>query len=45
VTGEVTAAIEREKQIKGWLRGKKVALVKSLNSQWKDLSAEWYEPP
>jgi putative endonuclease len=42
VTGEVTAAISREKQIKGWLRSKKIALVESHNPQWKDLSMEWY---
>ena len=42
MTSNVTAAIEREKQIKGWLRSKKVALIESLNSQWKDLSADWY---
>ena len=41
-TSNVTAAIEREKQIKGWLRSKKVALIESLNPQWKDLSADWY---
>jgi putative endonuclease len=35
-------AIEREKQIKGWLRIKKIALVVSVNPEWKDLSAEWY---
>lgn len=30
-------AITREKQIKGWLREKKVALIESTNSQWNDL--------
>ena len=39
--GDVRAAIAREKQIKGWLRRKKIALIESLNPQWKDLSAEW----
>jgi putative endonuclease len=37
-TPDVTAAIVREKQIKGWLRKKKIA----LNSGWKDLSDGWY---
>ena len=37
------AAIEREKQIKGWLRRKKVALIESLNPRWKDLSDGWFE--
>ena len=36
-------AIAREKQIKGWLRAKKIALIESVNPEWKDLSAEWYE--
>ena len=30
-------AIEREKQIKGWLRSKKIALIESKNPKWKDL--------
>jgi len=40
---DIRNAIEREKQIKGWLRMKKIALVVSVNPEWKDLSAEWYE--
>ena len=39
-TADVTAAIAREKQIKGWLRKKKIALIESLNPGWKDLSAD-----
>ncbi len=35
------AAIEREKQVKGWRRSKKVALIESMNPKWKDLSLEW----
>ena len=31
-------AIAREKQIKGWRRAKKVALIESVNPTWKDLS-------
>ncbi|HXR24307.1 MAG TPA: GIY-YIG nuclease family protein [Candidatus Binataceae bacterium] len=34
-------AIAREKQIKGWLRRKKIALIESKNPAWKDLSADW----
>ena len=37
-TNDVNSAIEREKQIKGWTRAKKNALVESKNSQWCDLS-------
>jgi putative endonuclease len=32
----------REKQIKGWLRKKKIALIESVNPGWKDLSKGWY---
>ncbi len=42
-TVDVTAAIAREKQIKGWLRAKKIALIESMNPEWHDLSADWYE--
>lgn len=35
--GEVLDAIAREKQIKGWRRSKKIALIESLNPQWIDL--------
>jgi putative endonuclease len=40
-TSEVASAIVREKQIKGWLRRKKIALIESANPRWKDLSEEW----
>ena len=39
------AALAREKQIKGWLRIKKIALIDSMNPQWKDLSEEWWVQP
>jgi putative endonuclease len=42
-TNDVRAAIEREKQIKASRRSKKVALVESANSEWKDLSLRWYD--
>jgi len=41
VTQNVTAAIAREKQIKSWRRGKKLALIESLNPGWDDLASEW----
>lgn len=31
------AAISREKQIKGWLRQKKIALIEQNNLEWRDL--------
>ena len=36
-------AIRREKQIKGWLRSKKIALIESINPDWLDLSEDWYD--
>ena len=41
-TIDVSAAIAREKQIKGWLRKKKIALIESQNPDWKDLSEKWF---
>ena len=40
---DVHRAIGREKEIKGWLRVKKIALIVSVNPTWRDLSAAWYE--
>ena len=31
-------AIEREKQLKGYVRDKKIALINGLNPTWEDLS-------
>ena len=42
-TSDIASAIAREKEIKGWLRSKKVGLIESFNPQWKDLSLEWYD--
>jgi putative endonuclease len=35
------SAIAREKQIKGWVRSKKVSLIESVNPDWKDLSKDF----
>jgi putative endonuclease len=35
---EPLAAIAREKQIKGWSRRKKIALIERENPLWQDLS-------
>jgi len=35
---DIRDAIAREKQIKGLLRSKKIALIESINPEWKDLS-------
>ena len=38
---DIGQAIAREKQIKGWLRSRKVELIEGVNPGWKDLSREW----
>ncbi len=38
------AAIAREKQLKGWRRAKKLALIERMNPTWIDLSEEWGKP-
>jgi len=43
ITGDVQTAIQREKQIKGWLRKKKIALIEAANPEWEGLSKGWYE--
>ncbi len=43
ITTEIQEAIAREKQLKRWVRRKKVALIESANPEWKDLSEEWFE--
>jgi putative endonuclease len=40
-TSSPREAIAREKQIKGWLRRKKVALIERANPLWQDLAAGW----
>ena len=37
ISESIASAIEREKQIKGWPRKKKIALITSMNPDWKDL--------
>ena len=39
--GDVRDAIAREKQLKGWTRAKKNALVEKKNPYWEDLSVDW----
>ncbi len=38
---DVRRAIGREKQLKGWLRAKKIALIESKNRRWEDLAEKW----
>ena len=42
-TVDVLSAISREKQIKGWARGKKVTLIEAHNPAWEDLSENWQQ--
>ena len=39
---DIRDAIAREKQLKGWRREKKNALLAETNPRWDDLAAEWY---
>ncbi|MCM1320750.1 MAG: GIY-YIG nuclease family protein [Bacteroides sp.] len=38
---DIASAIEREKQLKGGNRKKKIALIESMNPEWQDLSEDW----
>ena len=40
---DVRTAIDREKQLKGWRREKKIALIEKMNPAWIDLSKDWYD--
>ena len=40
---EVGDAILREKELKGWRREKKLALINGMNPAWVDLARDWYE--
>jgi putative endonuclease len=40
---DVRKAIDREKQLKRWVRAKKIALIESKNPRWEDLAEKWGE--
>jgi putative endonuclease len=42
-TTDPQSALSREKQLKGWVRQKKIQLIESMNPTWDDLSADWYD--
>jgi putative endonuclease len=42
--GQVSTAVARERQLKGWKR-EEVGLIEERNPQWKDLSREWFGQP
>ncbi len=37
----VNNAIAREKELKNWLRERKIELIESSNPTWQDLAANW----
>jgi len=39
--GDIRDAIAREKQIKGWVRARKVKLIEGRNAAWTDLAQNW----
>jgi len=39
---DVNRAIAREKEVKGWLRKRKLALIETKNPEWADLSDGWF---
>src|SRR5438445_10791783 len=44
--GDVRDAIAREKQLKGWVRSRKIELIEEKNPTWGDLASQWItEPP
>ena len=36
-------AIDRETELKGWRRARKIALIEASNPTWIDLSRDWYD--
>lgn len=42
-TSDIDIAIAREKQIKGWIRSRKVKLINTLNPGWRDLSRDFMD--
>jgi putative endonuclease len=41
-TSNIRSAIEREKEIKGWKRERKVELIRDMNPQWEDLGKKLF---
>ena len=41
MTNDIKSAIAREKEIKGWLRNKKIKLIETVNPGWEDLSGDF----
>jgi putative endonuclease len=46
VTADARVAVRRERQLKGWLGARRVALIEATNPEWRDLARDWeVEPP
>jgi len=41
-TPTARSAFDRERQIKGWSREKKLRLIDSTNAGWLDLAVDWF---
>jgi putative endonuclease len=41
---DIRYAIRREKQIKGWLRSRKIDLIETDNPEWEDLAVKLFPP-
>ena len=41
--GNIRDAIAREKQIKGWVRARKLELIEARNPTWADLAENWFQ--
>jgi len=42
---DVRDAIAREKQVKGWVRARKIRLIEERNPTWEDRAEHWYLGP
>jgi putative endonuclease len=43
VCTDIRIALQREKQIKGWSRAKRIKLILSANPSWHDLATGWFK--
>lgn len=41
---DIVTAIAREKTLKGWMRTRKLALIRTVNPNFGDLAANWGKP-
>ncbi|MEJ7837535.1 MAG: GIY-YIG nuclease family protein [Thermomicrobiales bacterium] len=39
---DIRDALAREREIKGWIRARKIALIERDNPGWRDLASDWY---